>query len=79
MNRLQAQIIENTNELPGTLLQELVDFSEFLKHKAQRQAYEKRIKQAEKDIKEGNVAAVSPTELFEELEIGGRSFNGEIL
>lgn len=69
MNRLQAQLIENTNELPKGLLQEIVDFSEFIKQKFQDQAFRKRMAQAEKDIEKGNVKAVTPEELFEELEI----------
>lgn len=69
MNRLQEQLIENTNDLPGRFLREIVEFSEFLKQKVQNQAYRKRMEQSEKDIRQGRVKAVKPEELFEELGI----------
>lgn len=69
MNRLQAQLIENTNELPNGLLQEIVDFSEFIKQKFQGQTFRKRLAHAQKDIEKGNVKTVTPEELFKELEI----------
>jgi hypothetical protein len=69
MNRLQTQLLKNTSELPPKFLQELVDFSEFLKQKVQNQAFKKRMEQSEKDIKEGRVETVTPEELFTELGI----------
>jgi heme oxygenase len=69
MNELQNQLIENTSELPKKFLQEIVDFSEFVKQKVQNQLFKKRMEQSEKDIKEGRVKAVSPDELFKELDI----------
>lgn len=69
MNELQNQLIENTSELPKKFLQEIVDFSEFVKQKVQNQLFKKRMEQSEKDIKEGRVKTVSPDELFKELDI----------
>jgi len=69
MNELQNQLIENTSELPKKFLQEIVDFSEFVKQKVQKQVFKKRMEQSEKDIKEGRAATVNPNELFKELDI----------
>lgn len=69
MNQLQVQLLENTKDMPKKFLQEVVDFSEFLKHKLQNQAFKKKTEQSEEDIREGKVAAVTPGELFRELEI----------
>lgn len=69
MNELQNQLIENTSELPKKFLQEVVDFSEFVKQKVQNQLFNKRMEQSEKDIKEGRVTTVNPDELFKELDI----------
>jgi heme oxygenase len=69
MNELQNQLIENTSELPKKFLQEIVDFSEFVKQKVQNQLFKKRMEQSEEDIKEGRVKTVSPDELFKELDI----------
>jgi hypothetical protein len=69
MNQLQAQLLENTKDMPKKFLQEVVDFSEFLKHKLQNQAFKKRMEQSEEDIREGKVTAVTPEKLFRELEI----------
>ena len=69
MNELQNQLIENTSELPKKFLQEVVDFSEFVKQKVQKQLFKKRMEQSEKDIKEGRVITVNPDELFKELDI----------
>jgi heme oxygenase len=69
MNELQNQLIENTSELPKKFLQEIVDFSEFVKQKVQNQLFKKRMEQSEKDIKEGRATTVNPDELFKELDI----------
>ena len=69
MNQLQVKLIENTNDLPKKFLQEIVDFSEFLRKKVQHQSYKKRIEQSEKDIAEGRAVEVTPEELFKELGI----------
>ncbi len=69
MNELQNQLIENTSELPKKFLQEVVDFSEFVKQKVQNQLFKKRMEQSEKDIKEGRATTVNPDELFKELDI----------
>ncbi len=69
MNQLQAQILENIDDLPKRFLQEIADYSEYLKKKAQKQAYHKRMRQSEKDLEEGRVKTVTPDELFQELEI----------
>jgi vancomycin permeability regulator SanA len=69
MNKLQNQLIENTSELPKKFLQEVVDFSEFVKQKVHNQLYKKRMEQSEKDIKEGRIKTVNPAELFKELDI----------
>lgn len=69
MDQLQAQLLENTKDMPKKFLQEVVDFSEFIKQKVQNQSFKKRMEQSEKDIKEGRVAAVTPEELFRELDI----------
>jgi vancomycin permeability regulator SanA len=69
MNRLQEQLLENANELPKRFLQELLDFSEFLKQKVRNQAFKKRMEASEKDIEEGRVETVTPEELFSELGI----------
>ena len=55
MNRLQEQLIENTIDLPKRFLQDIVDFSEFLKEKVRNQAFRKRMEQSEKDIGEGRL------------------------
>jgi hypothetical protein len=69
MNRLQQQLIDNTADLPGKLLQEIVDFSEFIKKKFQGQAFKKRIEKSEQDISQGRIKEVTPQELYKELEI----------
>ncbi len=69
MNQLQTQLLENTKDMPKKILQEVVDFSEFLKHKLQNKAFKKRMEQSEEDIREGRAAAVTPEEIFRELEI----------
>ena len=66
MAQLQAQLMENTKGMPKKFLQEVVDFSEFIKKKVQNQSFKKRMEQSEKDIEEGRVAAVTPEELFRE-------------
>jgi len=69
MNKLQTQILENTKDLPENFLEEIVDFTEFVKQKFQNQAFKKRMKQSERDIKAGRVKTVSSQELFKELGI----------
>jgi hypothetical protein len=69
MNKLQAQIIENTDDLPKKFLEEIVDFTAFVKQKVQNQAFKKRMKQSERDIKAGRVKSVTSQELFRELGI----------
>jgi hypothetical protein len=69
MNRLQEELLKNTDDLPKKFLQELVDFSEFLKQKVRNQAYRNRMEASEKDIAEGRVQAVTPDELFEQIGI----------
>ncbi len=69
MDQLQTQLFENTKDMPKKFLQEVVDFSEFIKQKVQNQSFKKRMGQSEKDIEEGRVAAVTPEELFKELNI----------
>jgi hypothetical protein len=69
LNRLQTQRIENTNRMPKQFLQEIVDFSEFVKQKAQSRSFKKRMEQSEMDIKEGRVSIVKPEELFKEIGI----------
>jgi len=69
MNRLQQQLMENTSGLPSKSLQEIVDFSEFIRKKFQSQALKKRILKSEQDISQGRVKKVSPHELFQELDI----------
>ena len=69
MNKLQTQILENTKDLPKNFLEEIVDFTAFVKQKFQNQAFKKRIKQSERDIKAGRVKTVSSQELFKELGI----------
>ncbi|MCX6581368.1 MAG: hypothetical protein NT166_14440 [Candidatus Aminicenantes bacterium] len=69
MNQLQVQLLENTNKLPKKLLQEIVDFSEFVKQKAQNRSFKKRMEQSEMDIKKGRVSIVTPEALFKEIGI----------
>jgi hypothetical protein len=69
MNQLQLQLIENTNKLPKRLVQEIVDFSEFIKNKVQNKSFKKRMVQSERDVKEGRVVRVTPDELFKEIGI----------
>jgi len=69
MNPLQAQLIENTRDLPKQLLQEVVDFSEFIKQKFQEQGSKKRMEQSETDIKDGRVSCTTPDQLFKDLGI----------
>lgn len=69
MDHLQAQLLENTKGMPKKFLQEVVDFSEFIKQKVQNQSFKKRMEQSENDINEGRVAAVTPEEFFRELNI----------
>lgn len=69
MNQLQLQLIENTNRLPKRFLQEIVDFSEYIKNKVQNKSFRKRIEQSEKDINEGRVKRVTPDDLFKEIGI----------
>ena len=69
MNRLQTQLLENTNDLPEHFLEELLDFSEFLKQKVKNQAFKKRMQESEKDIEEGRLSTVTSRELFDEIGI----------
>ncbi len=69
MNRLQEQLLENTSDLPKNVLQELVDFSEFLQQKVKNKAFRKRMEKSENDIEEGRVETVTPDELFNEIGI----------
>lgn len=69
MNQLQVQLLENTNKLPKKLLQEIVDFSEFVKQKAQNRSFKKRMEQSAMDIKKGRVSIVTPEALFKEIGI----------
>jgi hypothetical protein len=69
MNKLQTQILENTKDLPKNFLEEIVDFTAFVKQKVQNQAFKKRMKQSERDIKAGRVKSVTSQELFRELGI----------
>ena len=59
MNRLQSKIIENIDLLPNSMLQEVADFSEFLKDK-----YEK----SKDDFKIENVSKEELNEIEEELK-----------
>ncbi|MGE5340386.1 MAG: hypothetical protein ACM3SY_02785 [Candidatus Omnitrophota bacterium] len=69
MNQLQLKLIENTNKMPKRFLQEIVDFSEFVKQKAKSHSFKKRMEQSELDVKEGRVSIVKPEELFKEIGI----------
>lgn len=69
MNLYQEKLIANTKDLPDELVEEIVDFSEFIKKKYKSQSFKKRMKSSERDIAEGRVKQVTPSELFKELGI----------
>jgi len=69
MNLYQEKLIDTTNDLPDDLLEEIINFSEFIKEKYKNRSFRKRIKASERDVIAGRVKQTSPQTLFKELGI----------
>jgi len=69
MNLYQEKLISCTNDLPDDLLEQIIQFSEFLKERYKNRSYRERIKASERDIKKGRIKQTTPQTLFKELGI----------
>ncbi len=74
MNRLQSKIIENINLLPDSMLQEVADFSEFLKYKYEKSKDTFKIDSVSKEELNEIEKELKDKECFEIVKDSKRSY-----